>query len=613
VPAAQPYGIIDTADLKMTSCDFEPDANAMVLFDYAVVTNKDYTIKMERHKRIKIFNNNGKDEANIRIEFQGVHNDEMITDVEAETINLNNNTIEYTDVDKKLIYTEVTDENKKAIVFTFPNIKPGSVLEFVYKWTTTYQYNYPDWIFQSSIPCRYSEFNAGFNGTYRFSFVVKVLHPLVKDSTIKLDEHGGVKHIWALSNVPSFKMEPYMDYQEDYLQRILITRNALGFTWATVSGSILADENVGQQLNKKLDNEDKIIAKANALKTTDEKISYLFDTVKNTMKWNKQDYAFTVDGVKEAWDKKTGNSTEINLILFNLLKRANVKTSLLFLCTQNHGRIDPQHPNISHLNRVVVYYPVDSAKYYVLDASNPYNNYKNIPPDLIGLNALSIDPSSKEFSIKLIKNEAAREVVLINGDIGADGKLQGNTQINSPANSREKYLRQYNELGETKYIEQLQDKNRGLKITALKLGNMAIDTLPLVQTFEFQYQLTEPDGEYMYFNPNLFSGFEKNPFLSETRISAIDFGRLSTYLVNGRYKIPPGYKIDVLPKTLTIQMPDKAITFKRFAAQQDGVMVINYTIEYNRSLFSKDEYPGIRDFFKKMYELLNEQIVLKKI
>ncbi len=608
----KPYGIIDTADLKMTSCDFEKDANAMVLFDYAVVTHTGYTIKMQRHKRIKIFNNNAKDVANIRIEFQRSTNDEMITDLEAETINLNNNTIEYTDVDKKLIYTEFTDNNTKAIVFTFANIKPGSVLEFVYTWTTADPHNYPDWTFQSSIPCRYSEFDAGFPIAPIFSVYRKVLQPLFRDSTVKLDDKGAEKHMWALAKVPSFKSEPFMDYPEDYLQQILITRNAKYFTWAFISGSILADENVGQQLNKNLDNEAKIIAKAKTLKTTDEKISYLFDTVKNTMKWNKQDHAFADEGVKKAWDKKTGNSTEINLILFDLLKKANVNSSLLVLCTRDHGKIDPQYPNVSHLNRVVVYYPVDSAKYYVLDASNPYNNYNSIPPDLIGLNALFIDPSSKKFSMKLIKNEAAREVILVNGSIGADGKLQGNTEISGLANNREKYLRQYNEQGKTKYIEQLQDKFKGLKITALTLDNLAIDTLPLVQTFEFQYNLTAPDGNYMYFNPNLFSGFDKNPFLNETRISTIDFGRLNTYLINGHYKIPPGYKIDVLPKPVMMRMPGNGITFRRFTAQQDGLMVINYTIIYNRSLFTKEEYTAIRDFYKKMYELLNEQIVLKK-
>ncbi len=432
-----PYGQVDTADLKMNKCAFEPDANAMVLFDYAVVTNNEYSIKMERHRRIKIFNTNGKDEANIRIEFQGAYNNEMITDVEAETINLNNNTIEYTEVDKKLIYTELTDENKKAIVFTFPNIKSGSVLEFVYKWTTADPHNYPNWAFQSSIPCRYSEFDAGFASYPRFSLYKKVLQPLFKDSTVKLDDKGAERHIWALAKVPSFKLEPFMDYPEDYLQQILITRNAKYFTWAYVSGSILADENAGKQIDKKLENEDKIVAKANALKTTDEKISYIFDAVKNIMKWNKQDYTFADDGVKKAWDKKTGNSTEINLILFDLLKKSHVTSSLLALCTRNHGKVDPQFPNLSHLNRLVVYYPVDSAKYYVLDASNPYNNYNSIPPGLVDLNALYVDPLSKNFSIKLIKNEAAREVIVIDGSIGADGKLLGNTQISSSANSRE--------------------------------------------------------------------------------------------------------------------------------------------------------------------------------
>jgi len=34
----QPFGVIDTADLKLSSCDFEKDANAMVLFDRSDIT-----------------------------------------------------------------------------------------------------------------------------------------------------------------------------------------------------------------------------------------------------------------------------------------------------------------------------------------------------------------------------------------------------------------------------------------------------------------------------------------------------------------------------------------------------------------------------------------------
>jgi hypothetical protein len=61
-----------------------------------------------------------------------------------------------------------------------------------------------------------------------------------------------------------------------------------------------------------------------------------------------------------------------------------------------------------------------------------------------------------------------------------------------------------------------------------------------------------------------------------------------------------------------MQMPDKSIVFKRFEGEQDGSVMIHYTIDYKRSIYTKDEYPSIRDFYKKMYEMLNEQIVLKK-
>ena len=50
----------------------------------------------------------------------------------------------------------------------------------------------------------------------------------------------------------------------------------------------------------------------------------------------------------------------------------------------------------------------------------------------------------------------------------------------------------------------------------------------------------------------------------------------------------------------------------RILAEQDGLLVVRYIIDYKKTRYTKDEYPSIRDFYKKMYEMLNEQIVLKK-
>ena len=608
----QPYGMIDTADLKLTSCDFEKGAGAMVLFDKARVIYKFSSIIMERHKRIKIFNDQNKDEANIRIEFYGAHHDEDITEIEAETINLTNKTITYTNIDKKLIYTEVIDKDRKAIIFTFPDVRAGSVIEFKYKLSTSYSYNYPDWLFQSSIPTRYSEFDASFNDEFRFNILKKVHQLMVVDTLMNSTHPRGARHIWALSNIKSYTEEPYMDYPDDYLQRIQFKIARKDQTWDKIGRIMLDDEDFGPQLTRNLSGADDIIAKANALKTQDEKIRYLFNTVKSLMKWNREDYWYTINGVKKAWDKKTGNSTEINLVLFNLLKTAGVPVYLMALKTRDNGRLDPDYPNLQQLNKTVVYCSFDLSKYYVLDASNPYNTYDNIPYDLIGLNVLTMDTENKRFGMFPLKSGTAKEVTLINGSIGADGKFEGTSQTSSLSYSREKYLKKHEQLNEKKYIDELQKKSNGLNISSIKFENIENDTVPLIQTIEFKYNLNEPDGNYIYFNPNLLIGFQTNPFKSEGRVSNIDFRCLNNYSINERYKIPAGYKIDALPKSLSLIMPDKSISFKRAVAEQDGFILVFCTLNYTRAIFTADEYPGIRDFYKKMYEMLNEQIVLKK-
>jgi len=59
--------LIDSLDLTLKSCSFEPQANAMVLQDLGLFAFNGNRIGMTRYKRIKIFNDNGKAEANIRI------------------------------------------------------------------------------------------------------------------------------------------------------------------------------------------------------------------------------------------------------------------------------------------------------------------------------------------------------------------------------------------------------------------------------------------------------------------------------------------------------------------------------------------------------------------
>jgi len=425
-------------------------------------------------------------------------------------------------------------------------------------------------------------------------------------------------------NLPSLVDEPYMSSRNDNLECVSFHLTSFrppydmiqnyNDTWAKVGGYLADNEDFGSQLRRKLTGEDVIIAKAKALKTDDEKIAYLFNVVQSTMKWNGEDQWYTIDGTSEAWDKKSGNATEINLILYHLLNKSGVSNALpMVTSTREHGKVNPMYTFTSQFNRAVVYIPVDSTRFYVLDASNKYNMCNEIPYDVLNSSALWLNMKEKTFDLIFVaKTEPVRETVFINAEIKPDGKLAGTADISSISYNKIQSVDSYKTDGETKYIDYLRGGDNNLKISSLKLENMDVDSLPLIQHINFSLDLAGSDDNYIYLNSNLFTSAKTNPFLSDTRSSNIDFGYQKSMTINGMFKIPAGYKIDALPKNIAMSMPDQSITFRRIMGEQDGSIAVRYVISYKKSIYTKDQYADIHEFFKKMYEMLNEQIVLKK-
>jgi hypothetical protein len=617
-PTTQPYGKVEQADLEMKVCDFEKDANAEVLFDQGKVTfDLNYHVNLARHTRIKIFNDNGKDHASVKIEYD-FGDGENIYDIQAQTINQTDGKPEITKVDKKLIYTQVIDKFTKAAVFTFPNVKPGSIIEFKYVLSNDYA-GLPNWYFQSDIPTRYSEFSADIPNDLHYKNLVRVsLTPLKQ----KTDNQAQLINM-ALANVPSLHNEPYMTSRRDNLQHIsyqlLSYVSNAGIThsfednWQKIGENETNYDDFGQQFRRKLDGEDTILNKAKGLKTNDQKIAYIFNTVKNTVKWNNSYTRYTDDGTSLAWKKKTGNSTEINLMVYHLLTKAGIKAYPLIASTRKNGKVNPAFPSRFQFNTSVTYVPVDTTNYYILDATNKYNFYKDVPSELLNSYGLLIDKDDKKYDMVVIENQApVRNVVMLSADIKPDGKMEGSAQISSFGYYRRDNVESYMTDGEKKYIDKLKDGDNNLNITSLKMENLAVDSLPLTQNVVFNLALTGSDDNYIYFKPNLFTSLGANPFLNENRSSDIDFGFRDNYVITGTYKMPAGYKVDAMPKSVSMLMPDQTISFKRIAGEQDGSIMVRYVIDFKKSMFFKENYAELHDFFKKMYEMMNEQVVLKK-
>src|SRR4026209_626445 len=100
------WGRIEKSDLELKECDFDKNAEALVLFDGGELYGNDYgTIELKRHIRIKILKDKGLEQADIKIPFYSFKGEESVKKLEAQTFNLDaSGNVVGTKVEKKLVY-----------------------------------------------------------------------------------------------------------------------------------------------------------------------------------------------------------------------------------------------------------------------------------------------------------------------------------------------------------------------------------------------------------------------------------------------------------------------------------------------------------------------------
>jgi len=248
-----------------------------------------------------------------------------------------------------------------------------------------------------------------------------------------------------------------------------------------------------------------------------------------------------------------------------------------------------------------------------MDATDKKHVYNQVPADILNTYGFVINPQTLRFSFFTIKNNnPSKQLIFINAAILPNGNMSGTADITSNNYIKAKSLSLYKHLGEEKYRDYLSDYDNNLKISAFGLDSAGVDSLPLIQHIDFNLNLTASDDKYIYFNPNLFTSYHTNPFKNEDRFSNIDFIFNSTDVISGIFKIPDGYKVEALPQNQSFVMEDRSMSFKRYISEQDGSVQVRYVITRDKSYFQKEEYPQLYKFYKEMFEMLNEQIVLKK-
>lgn len=614
------YGRVTNDELNLKECPFDKEANAVVLLDEAESNyNDSYNLITNRHIRIKILKEKGFDEANVSIyfnskdDFEGIYKLEaMITNKEAS----GNITVEK--LSSKAFYKKKENDNFSKMIFTFPNVKVGSIIEYQYQSFMKHYGGLRDWYFHDYLPVVQSKYTLVVAPHLEFAYKVNKSEemPII----FKQDKESG-KIYFEMNNIPGLDDEPYMDAREDYLQKVVFQISGFnsgdGFgkknymtTWDESIKELLADQDFGVQLNKNIPGTGEIMDVIKKMNADEEKMNAVYNYVRNNMHWNGIYSKYAREGIKDPWSKKQGNSGEVNIILNNLLKEVGLNAYPVLVSERFHGKVDAAYPFLDQFNSVFACVVIKEKKYY-LDATDTYTTANVIPNDILNTTALIVN--KKNGGLVNITNEELEYNDYVNAqmEVKENGAFSGNVFIKNEGYSKIKKAGEYASMEKEKFIDRYY-KNEGMVIDSFQFSNKNIDSFPVEQKFNFSTTLPSGGG-YMYLPLNLFFGFEKNPFTSDTRFSNVNFGYKRKYNTYTLIKLPEGYILDGLPKGVRMTTPDKDIVFTRTAEynKESNSLVCMFNIEFKKSLYTVDEYPVLQEVYKKMFDFLKEPVVLK--
>lgn len=631
------FGKIDLADLEMKDCNFDKRADALVLIDYGKTFYDRGTVGYslfktiyERRTRIKILKEKGLSEANMEIPFYNHNNEERVFKLEANTYNIDANGKVYTtEVKKSNIYTKKIDAYYSKIIFAFPEVKVGSVIELRYSIERETMGNLRNWYFQKNIPVRYSEYLLTIPQIFKFS-----LQPYVEDSIQSkqdiIDEfitanNGAVvqtkslKSDYIMQNLPGVKSEAYMGAAKDYMQRLefqLTQVNYESYTedislkWENVIKNLMTDNDFGLQLQKNIIGASSLVNEAKQISDQKERIKFIYNRLRKELNWNGDEDIYTDAGISNTWDTKTGNTADINLLLINLLNASGIKAIPVLFSTRQNGLVATNYPSANQFNVVMAYMSVQN-KILVLDATDKISNYQLVPRSVSNTNGFIVEGELGRWKEFLSGKQKYKVMTAIRGEIDEKGVMKGNGVVNSYDYARSEHCKEWL-ADKIKFKEDHFSKPfPAVKIDDFSVNNVNADSLPLEQNVNFNTTVNAA-GEYKYFSLNTFSSLVNNPFISEKRVSDIDFGVPQDYTIFGNYTIPIDYTFDGVPENISMTTPDNGVTFSRICSVESNLLNVRINIQFNRSFYPVSAYPDFREFYKKMLDKLSEQVVIKK-
>jgi hypothetical protein len=607
--------------------------------------NEGFITVTDVETRIKVYTKEGYGWANHGVWYYNTSNvAEKVAFSDACTYNLVDGKIEKTKLKSEGIFDEKANKYRGRKKITMPNVKEGSVIEYKYTVRSPSRM-IREWEFQTSIPVNYSEFTTLIPEYYVFNQRQKgYIFPKISTTknnksiilTSKERSEGQVTRTefstekvdyienqitYVAENFPAMKEEDFVNNMDNYISSIQYELSMTKFPWEGVK-SFSADwesvvktiydyETFGPELNKTGYYEDDVKALLVGKNTTDEKMLAILNHVKSNVKWNNYSGYDCDNGVKKAYKEKSGNIGDINLMLTSMLRYAGLTANPVLVSTRENGIA--LFPNRTAFDYVIAAVETPNG-YVLLDATDKFSSPNILPFKTLNWYGRLIRKDGTSEEIDLVPKKASNDLVFMNYNIEADGKISGKTRRQRTDHIALLNRTNIEDVKEEDYLEKLENGNGKIEISEYSRKNVNEILLPTVESYSFTgNNLCDVIGGKIYVNPMLFFATSKNPFKQDEREYPVDFGFPFMDKFNITIKIPEGFAVENLPAPAIINMQDNLGSFKFNIIAAENQLQLSVVNQINEAIVSTEKYEMLKEYYKGMVAKETEKIVLKRI
>jgi hypothetical protein len=498
-------------------------------------------------------------------------------------------------------------------------VKNGSVIEYRYEVDSPFLYELPLIYIEMDTPSMYTEYviDSPINMSYQVDYTGNLAPKYSKNEEIQSYGLQTRTYRFAYEKIPAFKSEKFVKNNDNYRTKVRAELHSTLFnnqfkaytaSWEDIRKKLWDDDDFGSQYKKNRAVKEAIPSHISKEGSELSKANLILDHVKNTFTWNRSSGFYTENGLKDLIKTKTGNASDLNLMLISMMRNENIKAYPILISTISNGYVNPTFPNIGNFNYVIACAEINKQM-YLFDATSKQSKIDLLPSRVWNNNGLLLKDDKAEL-ISLNNINKSHGYQAVSAKFNADGSISGSYSdkdlgmfsMSAKENFDEnpdKYKKQYKE----NFSVDFTDVNAGVLDTGDFEANMKFTSNNMVDEI----------GKKKIFNPLLFLNTSSNEFdQKEERKYTIDFISPFTKVKKVEIEIPEGYDVLDMPKSKKIVTDDKEISYSYVVEKNGNKIVVTSQVSVASADYPREYYPAFKQIWKVISDSESQVISLAK-